>query len=47
MDVPDWAPREGTPEAEPYLLEMLKALAAKANAEADAVKAERSGEPDQ
>jgi cupin fold WbuC family metalloprotein len=47
MDVPDWAPREGTPEAEPYLLEMLKALAAKANAEAEAVKADRGEEPDQ
>jgi cupin fold WbuC family metalloprotein len=46
-EVPDWAPREGTPEAEPYLLEMLKALAAKANAEAEAVKADRGGEPDQ
>ncbi|HKI81684.1 MAG TPA: WbuC family cupin fold metalloprotein, partial [Pseudodesulfovibrio sp.] len=46
-DVPDWAPLEGTPEAEPYLLEMLKALAAKANAEAEAVKAGRGEEPDQ
>jgi cupin fold WbuC family metalloprotein len=46
-DVPDWAPREGSPEAEPYLLEMLKALAAKANAEAEAAKAERGDEPDQ
>jgi cupin fold WbuC family metalloprotein len=46
-EVPAWAPREGTPEAEQYLLEMLKALAAKANAEAEAVKADRGGEPDQ
>jgi cupin fold WbuC family metalloprotein len=46
-NVPDWAPREGSPEAEPYLLEMLKALAAKANAEAEAVKADRGEEPDQ
>ncbi|OIQ50153.1 hypothetical protein BerOc1_02083 [Pseudodesulfovibrio hydrargyri] len=46
-DVPDWAPREGTPEAEPYLLELLKTLAAKANAEAEAVKAQRGDEPDQ
>jgi cupin fold WbuC family metalloprotein len=46
-NVPDWAPREGTPEAEEYLLELLKKLAAKANAEAEAVKAERGDEPDQ
>lgn len=46
-DVPDWAPREGSPEAEPYLLELLRTLAAKANAEAEAAKAERGGEPDQ
>lgn len=46
-EVPDWAPREGTPEAEPYLLELLKALAAKENAEAEAAKADRGGEPDQ
>ncbi|EGB15236.1 hypothetical protein DND132_2030 [Pseudodesulfovibrio mercurii] len=46
-DVPDWAPREGTPEAEPYLLKLLKALAAKAEAEAEASRAERGDEPDQ
>ena len=46
-DVPSWAPREGTPEAEPYLLELLKTLAAKANAEAEAARAARGDEPDQ
>lgn len=39
-DVPEWAPREGTPEAEPYLLEMIKGLAERANAAAEAAKAE-------
>ena len=33
-NVPDWAPREGTPEAEPYLLDLLRTLAAQANAAA-------------
>lgn len=33
-NVPSWAPREGTPEAEPYLLELIKMLAEKANAAA-------------
>ncbi|MCJ2166209.1 MULTISPECIES: WbuC family cupin fold metalloprotein [unclassified Pseudodesulfovibrio] len=46
-DVPDWAPHEGTPEAEPYLLEMLKALAANANAAVEAAKAAESEGPDQ
>ncbi|WP_272698946.1 WbuC family cupin fold metalloprotein [Desulfovibrio sp. Fe33] len=46
-NVPGWAPREGTPEASDYLLDLLKRVAAKANAEAEAVKAERGGEPDQ
>lgn len=46
-DIPDWAPREGSPEAEAYLLELLKTLAAKATAEAEAVKAARGDEPDQ
>lgn len=34
-DVPTWAPHEGTEEAEPYLLALLKDLAAKAQADAD------------
>ncbi len=37
-DFPDWAPREGSDEAETYLLEMIKALAEKANAAVDAAK---------
>lgn len=38
-DFPDWAPPEGTPEAEPYLLELVKMLAEKANAAAEEAKA--------
>ncbi len=34
-DIPDWAPREGSPEAEPYLLEMIKHLADLATAAAE------------
>lgn len=39
-DIPDWAPREGTEEAEAYLLEMIKKLAEEAQAKADAMKEE-------
>lgn len=46
-DVPPWAPREGSPEAETYLLELLRNLAAKAGAEAEAARSERGEEPDQ
>ncbi|NDV20457.1 cupin fold metalloprotein, WbuC family [Pseudodesulfovibrio sp. JC047] len=38
-NVPDWAPREGSPEAEPYLLNMIKSLAEQANAAVDQVAA--------
>ena len=38
-DVPDWAPPEGTPEAEPYLLNLIKDLAERANAAAEEAKA--------
>ncbi len=41
-DIPDWAPEEGTPEAETYLLELIKGLAEKANAEAEALKAKQA-----
>lgn len=41
-DIPDWAPREDTPEAEAYLLELIKGLAEKANAEAEALKAKQA-----
>ena len=37
-DIPDWAPPEGDPGAEPYLLALLKSLAEKANAAAEAVR---------
>ncbi|MBC16095.1 conserved protein of unknown function [Pseudodesulfovibrio profundus] len=46
-DIPEWAPREGSPEAEPYLLGLLKELAERTNAaaaEAQAAKAEADGE---
>jgi len=43
-NVPDWAPREGTPEAEPYFLNLIKMLAEKANAAAEEMK-EQQGEP--
>lgn len=43
-DIPDWAPHEGTDEAEPYLLEMVKKLAAAAQAAADTMKQEPSSE---
>jgi len=35
-DFPDWAPREGSEEADQYLLEMIKGLAEKANAVVEA-----------
>lgn len=38
-DVPEWAPREGSPEAEPYLLNLIKDLAEKANVAAEQAKA--------
>lgn len=37
-DMPDWAPKEGTDEAEPYLLELIKSLAEQANQAAEAAK---------
>jgi len=40
-DVPDWAPREGSEEAEPYLLELIKHLAELTNAAAERVEAEK------
>ena len=43
-DIPDWAPREGTPEADAYLLDLIKLLAERANAEAEAIKEQQSGE---
>ncbi|BDQ38132.1 hypothetical protein SYK_24920 [Pseudodesulfovibrio nedwellii] len=41
-NIPEWAPREGSPEAEPYLLDMIKSLAEKANAAVDKMKAEEA-----
>lgn len=38
-DFPDWAPAEGSVEAEPYLLELIKELAEKASAAAEEAKA--------
>jgi cupin fold WbuC family metalloprotein len=38
-DIPSWAPTEGSAEAEPYLLAMLKGLAERATAQAKAAKA--------
>ena len=43
-DLPDWAPREGTPEAEAYLLDLIKNLAERANAQAEAMKREQENE---
>ena len=43
-DLPDWAPREGTPEAEAYLLALIKDLAERANAEAEALKEQQADE---
>ncbi len=39
-DIPDWAPREGTEEAELYLLDLIKLLAEQANAAAEELKEE-------
>jgi len=41
-NIPDWAPREGTEQADAYLLDLIKLLAERANAEAEALK-ERKG----
>ncbi|MDD3313549.1 WbuC family cupin fold metalloprotein [Pseudodesulfovibrio sp.] len=41
---PDWAPREGTEEADAYLLDLIKLLAERANAEAEALKERRDNE---
>lgn len=38
-DIPAWAPREGSAEAEPYLLDLLKQLAERANTAAEEAKA--------
>ncbi len=38
-DIPDWAPKEGSAEAEPYLLDLLKSLAERANAQAEEMDA--------
>jgi len=43
-DIPDWAPREGTPEADAYLLDLIKLLAQRANEEAEALKEMREGD---
>lgn len=43
-DFPDWAPREGSEEAEPYLLEMIKKLAEQANAAVEAAKAHETSQ---
>jgi cupin fold WbuC family metalloprotein len=37
-DIPSWAPIEGSAEAEPYLLALLKGLAERATAQAEAAK---------
>jgi len=37
-DTPTWAPAEGSAEAEPYLLALLKGLAERATAQAEAAK---------
>lgn len=39
-DIPQWAPKEGSDEAEPFLLDLLKQLAEKAQDAADAAQAE-------
>ncbi|WP_319469069.1 WbuC family cupin fold metalloprotein [uncultured Pseudodesulfovibrio sp.] len=39
-DIPDWAPREGSEEAELYLLDLIKLLAEQANAAAEQLKEE-------
>jgi len=42
-DVPGWAPAEGSPEAESYLLAMLKKLAEEATSAAQAAQADEEG----
>jgi len=44
-DVPDWAPREGAPEAEPYLLNLIKDLAERANAAAEEARTAEQQDP--
>ncbi len=44
-DFAPWAPKEGTEGDEEYLLELLKALAEKANAEAEKLKADLPDTP--
>lgn len=45
-DVPAWAPREGSPEAEPFLLNLIKELADRASAAAEeARKAQQEDAP--
>lgn len=41
-DIPEWAPREGSEEAEPYLLELIKHLAELTNAAAERAEAEKA-----
>jgi cupin fold WbuC family metalloprotein len=43
-DFPAWAPLEGSEEAEPYLLEIIKELAERANAAVEAAKAAEAAE---
>ncbi|WP_419785687.1 WbuC family cupin fold metalloprotein [Pseudodesulfovibrio sp.] len=43
-NMPDWAPREGTEEADTYLLDLIKLLAERANAEAEALKERKANE---
>lgn len=43
-DFPDWAPREGTDEAEPFLLELLKQLAERTNTAAAEAEAAQEAE---
>lgn len=41
-DMPEWAPAEGSEEAEPYMLELLKELADRATAAAEELEAEQA-----
>ncbi len=43
-DIPSWAPAENSEEAEPYLLALLKELAAKANIAAEELQKEQQGD---
>jgi len=45
-DIPDWAPAEGTEEANAFLLSLLKELAERTNAAAEEAKAAETAEPD-